>query len=186
MTRTRTRIGLALATAIAGGTGLLGLTACGLALDGNGASNSSTAGDAAAGSAEGQVLAAMGYSADLGVDDPSTAPSGQATEPGRRRAARVILNRRMLHGEATVQTRDGAKVVTAQRGTVTAVDGTTVTVKSGDGFTLTWTIGDPIHVWEHRQPADLGAVKTGTEVGVAGAREGDTVTARLIVIPEKS
>ena len=90
----------------------------------------------------------------------------------------------MLHGEVVVQTKDGDKTIDVQRGTVTAVTDTTVTVKSTDGFTSTWTFGDPLRVVQHGQKTDKSAVKTGEEIGIAGAKNGSTVTANLIVIPK--
>ena len=45
-----------------------------------------------------------------------------------------------------VQTDDATLTVVAQRGVVTAIDATSVTVKSTDGFTLTWIFGSPITV----------------------------------------
>jgi hypothetical protein len=60
-----------------------------------------------------------------------------------------------------------------------------VTVKSADGFTQTWTFGTPIRVVEHRTTVQPSAITVGTEIGLAGARQGSTVTARLIVVPRK-
>src|SRR5205823_1171109 len=101
---TRTRIGVAVATALLGGAGLLGLAACGPA--------GTTASVADGLSPEGQALAAMGYDrADLQAapaQDPGPAPSASADAQGkakpRKRAAlaRVMLHRNTLHGEATV------------------------------------------------------------------------------------
>ena len=84
-----------------------------------------------------------------------------------------------------MQTKDGVKTVDVQRGTVTAIDARTMTVKSTDGFTLTWTLGGDLKVFEHRTAVQPSAVKVGTEVGVAGVKDGTTTTARLIVIPKK-
>jgi hypothetical protein len=179
----RTRFGLAMATAVLGTAGVLSLAACGPA---DGLANLSP---------EGQVLAAMGYApADLQAEtttvpasDPSPgASAGARTGDGKHRAAaRVLLRKNLLHGEATVQTKEGTKVVDVQRGTVTAIDDKSVTVKSSDGFVQTWAIGTPIHVVQHRTAAQLSAVTVGAEVGIAGVKEGGTVTARLIVIPDK-
>jgi hypothetical protein len=94
-----------------------------------------------------------------------------------------MLRRNTLHGEVVVQTKDGVRTVDVQRGTVTAIDAKTVTVKSADGFTLTWTFGNPLHVVEHRTAVQPSAVKVGTEIGLAGVKDGGVTTARLIVIP---
>jgi hypothetical protein len=102
---------------------------------------------------------------------------------GRKAGAiRRLLRGNGLHGEVTVQGRKGVRTIAAQRGTVTAVTATAVTVKSADGFTATWTFGDKLRVRQDRRDAERSAVRAGVEVAVAGARDGDTRTARLIVL----
>jgi hypothetical protein len=97
-----------------------------------------------------------------------------------------ILRKGVLHGEATLTMKDGTvRVIAAQRGTVTAIDDKSVTVKSSDGFTQTWTFGSPLTVIEHRSTIAPSAIKVGTEVGVAGPENGTTLTARLVVVPGK-
>jgi hypothetical protein len=141
---------------------------------------------------EGQALAALGVNpADLAVA-PSTESStesstGSSTAPSTAPNAkhprlRMKLRKNVLHGEATVQTKDGVKTIAVQRGTVTAITGTSVTVKSTDGFTQTWTFGPNLSVIEHRATVQPSAVKAGAEIGVAGPHEGSTYTARLIVL----
>jgi hypothetical protein len=180
----RSRIGLLLATAAVGVVGALGLAACGPAEADTVTASLST---------EGQALAAMGFSpADLAAEpgqapaaDPT--PSASASADGKRhaRAARVFLRKHVLHGEATVETKDGVKTVDVQRGTITAFDGKTLTVKSKDGFTLTWTVDGQTHVVQHKTAVQPSALKVGGEVGVAGTKDGGTTTAKLVVIPEK-
>src|SRR5947208_1135091 len=103
----RTRIGVALATAVLGGAGVLGLAAC---------SPSDTAL-----STEGQVLAAMGYSTeDLQAEEqsltgdnparPSAGPSAKGGERRRHLAGKILMHKNVLHGEATVQTKEGVKI----------------------------------------------------------------------------
>ncbi|TYC00100.1 hypothetical protein FXF53_14380 [Micromonospora sp. WP24] len=157
---------------------------------------------AAAMGVEGQALTAMGFDPeeldvlDVAAPAPSTSASSAPGEKGEkprreraeerreRRKARVLLRRNTLHGEAVVQTRDGAKqTVAVQRGEVTAIDGDSMTVKSTDGFAMTWRFGPELRVLERRttiQPAD---VRVGTAVGVAGAKDGDAGVARLVVVP---
>lgn len=118
---------------------------------------------AAAMGVEGQALAAMGFDADdldvLTVAAPATPTPGaspSAKEKARekrgeewrkRRQARVLLRKNTLHGEAVVKTKDGGtQTVAVQRGEVTAIDGDSMTVKSTDGFTMTWTFGDDLRV----------------------------------------
>ncbi|MEU0547277.1 hypothetical protein [Micromonospora sp. NPDC005979] len=153
---------------------------------------------AAAMGVEGQALTAMGFdAADLDVQTvaaPATpAPSPTAAEKGKqkrgeelrkRHQARVLLRKNTLHGEAVVQTKEnGTQTVAVQRGAVTAVDGDSMTVKSTDGFTMTWTFGEDLRVVEKRSTVQPSEVKVGTTVGVAGTKEGDKGVARLVLIP---
>jgi hypothetical protein len=179
MVRTRITVVVGLAVAV------LGLAACGSKDD---------AAAASVGSPEAQVLAAMGFDmADLAVADQSLiqadpSPSASPAGPGRKkplRPGKVRIAKNVLHGEVVVETKDGIKTVAVQRGTVTAIDDKTVTVKSSDGFTQTWTFGTPIRVVEHRTTVQPSAIAVGTQIGLAGVKAGSTVTARLIVIPRK-
>jgi hypothetical protein len=112
-----------------------------------------------------------------------TAPAPSASaEPGRRHGIRKHLRKNTLHGEMTVQGKDGVRTIVVQRGTVTAADAESVSVRSADGFALTWTLGDELRVVQARNKVELSAVKVGAEVGVAGARTGDASTARLIAV----
>jgi len=172
---TRTRIALTLTTLSL--AGLLGLTACGVGAGPTGAPAVAAA-DLAD---EAYALTAVGMSTSL-EDDPAPAASDSATLGERRRAARKFLRKNTLHGEMTVQGKNGVKTVVVQRGTVTAVDATSVSVKSTDGFTQTWTLGDPLRVVQNRKAADAAAIKTGAEVGVAGKKDGDKTVARLVAI----
>ncbi|WFE37464.1 hypothetical protein [Micromonospora sp. WMMD998] len=179
----------------------LGLAGCGAAQSGVGAAGESAVEVAAAMGVDGQALAALGVDpADLDVDPVAApAPSGSATpEAGpkrkgdraqewrKRHRARVLLRKNRLHGEVVVQTKEnGTKTVAVQRGAVTAIDATSVTVKSTDGFTMTWTFDEKLRVVEHRATIRSTDVKVGTTVGVAGTKEGDKGKARLIVVPLK-
>jgi len=176
------------ALAAALGTALLGLTACGPAE----ASEDLTP--------EASALTALGYSTDdltlagkvTGDPSPDASASADASankadrKQARRNALRLrrALARNVEHGEVVVQTKQGDKTIDVQRGTVTAIDDKSVTVKSADGFTQTWVFGTPFHVIEHRSTIQASAVKVGTNVGVAGVKNGATVTANLLVIPK--
>ena len=133
---------------------------------------------------EASALTAVGFtSADLApAADPSPSASG-AAHP-RAGKLRRELGRHVEHGEVVVQTKKGDQTVDVQRGTVTAVTGSSVTVKSADGFTETWAFGSPLRVVKDRAAAQTSDVRTGVTVGVAGIKNGSTVTANLIVIPK--
>lgn len=162
---TRTRTVLTLTTL--GLAGLLALPGCG--------APAGPAADPAAGVAD-EAMALRAVGLETG---PSAAPSPAAPDG---KGVRRFLRKNTLHGETTVQGGDGVRTVVVQRGTVTAAGDTTVTVESADGFTLTWTLGDELRVVHDKKKADSTAVRTGAEVGVAGAKTGETNTARLIVV----
>ncbi|WP_446211880.1 hypothetical protein [Micromonospora sp. IBSANI012] len=196
------RQGFAVATTSLLAAVALGLTGCGPAQVADGTTQQAAVDVAAAMGVEGQALAAMGFDptelelvaapapSASGSAEPEAGPKGKrgerAEEWRKRRQARVLLRKNTLHGEAVVQTKDGGtKTVVVQRGEVTAVDGDSVTVKSTDGFTLTWTFGDKLQVIERRTTIQSSDVKVGTKIGVAGAKDGDATVARLIVVPFK-
>ncbi|WFE29069.1 hypothetical protein O7623_07765 [Solwaraspora sp. WMMD791] len=88
-----------------------------------------------------------------------------------------------LHGELTVQTDDGPRTVVGQRGTVDAVDGSTLTVESTDGFTLDWTCADECRVVDDGVEVELSQLDVDAEVRVVGVRDGDDVLARIVRRP---
>jgi hypothetical protein len=169
---------------VAGGVLAMGLVGCG---GGPVQQAGETAVEvAAAMSAEGQALAAMGL-------DPSPAATPSASPDQKdpldrknareRHRARVLLRKNTLHGEAVVQTKEGTKTVAVQRGEVTEIDDSSITVKSTDGYTATWSFASDLHVVRHSTTVQPEEIKAGTEVGVAGAKDGDKFVARLIVVP---
>jgi hypothetical protein len=172
MNRTTRLLGLLLAGAVA----LASVAGCGRLSDRETATELSW---------DAQALESIGYPA---LDLVAAEDSGVQNEtPGpRMRHPRLrYLFQHALHGEATVQTEEGLKTVVVQRGEVTEVTGSTVTVRSSDGFTLTWQLIDGTVVVVDRTRSEIGDVPVGTEVGVAGAREGDGVDARLVVVPRR-
>ncbi|WP_412736392.1 hypothetical protein [Krasilnikovia sp. MM14-A1259] len=176
---TRTRIALTLTTLSL--TGLLGLTAC------TAASNAPATAAAADVTDEAQALAQVGFETGL-TDDPApaaTTSTGPKDKQGKGKgigAARRFLRKNTLHGEVTVQSKNGMKTVVVQRGTVTSANADGVTVKSTDGFSQTWSFGAKLRLVQDRKAVPTSAIKNGVEVGIAGLKDGDTATARLIAI----
>ena len=168
---TRTRIALTLTTA--GLAGLLGLTGCGAA------PASAPAAAAAEVTDEAYALAAVGLETDPAPSPSATkGPKGEGRHPGVRK----YLRKNTVHGEITVQGKDGVRTIVVQRGTVTAVDARTVSVKSSDGFTRTWTFGDKLRVVQDKKKVEAAAIRNGAEIGVAGAEDGGQSVARLVAI----
>lgn len=129
------------------------------------------------------ALQAIGF--DTGLAAPTPAPSGSAAAKDhkqRRAAVRKYLRKNTLHGEIAVQGKDGVRTIVVQRGTVTAVTAGGVSVKSADGYALTWTYGEKLRVVQNRATVATSTIKSGAQIGVAGSRNGAATAARLIVI----
>jgi hypothetical protein len=169
---TRTRVALTLSTL--GLAGLLGLTGCGVA-----------AGQAAADvSDEAAALQTVGLDTTTATGpspSASAAPAAKA-KAGHVRAIRRYLRKNTLHGEVTVQGKDGPRTIVVQRGTITAVTSTSVSVKSSDGFAETWTLAPKVRLVQDKKKVTASALKTGESIGVAGTKDGSTDTARLAVL----
>ena len=193
--RGRTLLALSAVAVVA----VLGLAACG-----QGADRATAASDDANYTDLGwdaQALESIGFTPNdvslISAVDPATAAPTASPSAGAkakddrgaklrhlRQRIRFGFGRNLLHGEAVVKTEDGTKTVVVQRGTVTAITSTSVTVKSSDGFTLTWTFGNPFTVIKDRAKVDPGSVAVGSQVGVAGSKDGSATTARLMVVPK--
>jgi hypothetical protein len=151
------------------------IVALGLAVSGCGAQV--PAAEAADAAVEMVALQEVGFDAGDAGDTATEAPGV------RPRTVRKVLRKNTLHGEVVVRTRDGAeRTVVVQRGAVTAADDKGFTVKSSDGFELTWTYGDPVRVAQKREKVERSAVRAGVQVGVGGVRDGAAATARLIIV----
>jgi hypothetical protein len=130
---------------------------------------------------EAVALREVGLESGL-TEAPAPSASASADDGKRKNGARRHLRKNTLHGETTVQGKDGVRTIVVQRGAVTAVDGRTVSVKSADGYALTWTLGDKVRVRQDKKKVDVAALKVGAQVGLAGAKDGATTTARLVLI----
>jgi hypothetical protein len=89
-------------------------------------------------------------------------------------------DRDALHGEIVV-TREGGgtETVLFQRGEVTAVSPSAITVRSTDGVTTTFTVtGDTKVNWGRD---DINSVANGEQVVVSGPRSGDSQTAERVI-----
>jgi hypothetical protein len=81
-----------------------------------------------------------------------------------------------VHGQFVVPKPGGGyQTVDTQRGSVTAVSATSITVKSADGFTKTYQVVGSTNVDAKRD--GIGSVKTGHQVAVTATVSGGTATA---------
>lgn len=121
---------------------------------------------------------------------PTATPSPSAGMPGKARHGWIgfagpfgfgpglagVGRGGMLHGQFTVAKQGGGyETLDVQDGTVSAVSGTSLTVKSTDGYTATYTVTDSTLV--DAQAKGIGSVKKGDTVAVTATATGATPTA---------
>ncbi len=105
-----------------------------------------------------------------------THPAKAGTHPGHHKGQLG----RAVHGEFTVHTKTGDKTLDSQRGVVTAVNAGSVTVKSTDGFTATYTLTPTTKVHKGKQTATTTQITTNDRVRVLATKTGTTDTATHI------
>jgi len=86
-----------------------------------------------------------------------------------------------LHGEFTIKKPDGNgyQTVATQTGEVTAVSPSSITVKSEDGFSRTYSVDENTVVGSGRD--GIGSVKTGDTVHIAGIVDGGKASAAAVM-----
>ena len=124
-----------------------------------------------------------GPSATTSPSAPTTAPApdqgaGKKADKAAKKGKRD-LTRRALHGEVTLGGKK-AKVVDFQRGTVTAVSDSSITVVSKDDFSATFVVDAKTTVRQAKEKAAIGDVETGDKVRVVAVKSGSTLTATRI------
>jgi len=150
------------AAGIVGGGAIAGVTYAAVAAPATATPSASSAISAAA---DGAVAAAQ--------TSPGAQPSPNAAAPGRK-AGKGALGRRALlnrleHGEITVRTGSGDRTLDVQRGAVTAVSPTSITVKSQDGYTHSYAVNQTTRVRSGKARGSIGDVHSGDEVFVVGS-----------------
>ncbi|HVN13839.1 MAG TPA: hypothetical protein VMT69_17240 [Kineosporiaceae bacterium] len=87
----------------------------------------------------------------------------------------------VLHGEFVTGGGNGTTTtVVVQTGTVTAKSDSTITVKSTDGYPVTWTLTSDTTVRTGWSQGSVKDIATGDTVMVEGTRSGTTTTARFV------
>lgn len=110
-------------------------------------------------------------SSDLGsaVDNAmSAAAPGDPGQTGHMRMGmgrRAMLNR-IEHGELTLRTRNGDRTVDLQRGTVSAVSPTSISVTSADKFAGTYAVDSATKVRTRNGLVSISSVHVGDQVFV--------------------
>jgi hypothetical protein len=134
-------------------------------------------------SAGGAALAAQGA-----PPTPTQAPGANADKAkaragvlGRGGGWRHALGRRVLHGEVTVQTKDGVKTLVMAYGQVTVLSKDAITVKSSDGVETSFKLDGDTRFGFRNQPAPSAELKVGEDAFVAGEKSGASTTAKRVV-----
>jgi hypothetical protein len=125
------------------------------------------------------ALAGIGGGVAVASAGPPATPTAVATTATSPQHVRRWASR-VTHGEFTVRTRQGDRVVDVQRGRVTAVSATSVTVRSADGFTSSYAVSATSTIRDRKQRTGIGTVRTGDHVAVFATRSGGTATVRRL------
>jgi hypothetical protein len=150
----------------------------------------------------GGIGAGLAY-ADTPSDEPTSSPTTAATsspaetpaaEPSGRRAQngfrKPLVRRqlrfiaRSLHGEVTLAGEEH-RVIAFQRGAVTKVSRTSVTVKSNDGFVETYVLSDGTNVRENGDQAKLSDIDPSDRVLVVATKDDSTLNARRVIVRDE-
>lgn len=129
------------------------------------------------------TLAAIVAVPAVSAVEPTTPPPAGAGPlvPGRPGLERAGLLRGVVRADLTVVKRDGSTVlVHYERGEITALSETSITVEGRDGVSATFALTPDTRVREKRRPAALGDLEVGDRVMVFGTNDNGTYTAFLI------
>jgi hypothetical protein len=104
------------------------------------------------------ILVVIGSLPGVAMADPT--PSGQTSKQDMLAG--------VLHGEGIVQTKKGPVRVAMQNGTATAATDTSLTIRSADGYTKTWTLADNVRVYDHHKSVQPSTLQAGSTLVVGG------------------
>lgn len=93
-----------------------------------------------------------------------------------------ILIRRTLHGQITIETRNGTKTLAFERGAVRSVSGNSLVVRAADGTTWTWMLSSATRVIKAWQRVGVNTLAVGQRVVVLGEVSGGSDQARRVLI----
>jgi hypothetical protein len=120
------------------------------------------------------------YAASGSGTDSSTQQGPGGMGGGRGGPGGAGLMSEALHGEYVVSDDNGGYTTELlQNGEVTAVSDTSITAKSEDGYTRTYTIDSDTVVGNGS--TDLSSIETGDDVTIVATESGDTATVESLV-----
>jgi hypothetical protein len=123
-----------------------------------------------------------------GTADKANRARAGALGPGWGGGWRHALGRRVLHGEMTVQTREGVKTLVVARGEVSALSDDAITVKSSDGVETSFKLDGETRYGFRNEPAPSAELKVGDTAFVTGEKSGGGAVAKRVVsgeLPER-
>jgi hypothetical protein len=92
--------------------------------------------------------------------------------------------RHLVHAVVTIEGKDGdLYTIQLDRGTVTAVDGDSLTISEAGGSSVTVALNSDTKVREGRERSNLDAIDVGDEVFVQSRIDGSTLAKRIVIIP---
>jgi hypothetical protein len=128
------------------------------------------------------ALVASGGVAYAVSSTPTSTPASTSTtapaSPAKTKHHRQLLGR-VAHGEVTLNGNDH-KVVDVQRGDVQTVGATSISVKSDDGFTATYTVNSDTKIRKGGKQSAIGDVHTGDKVAVVATKANGAMTATRV------
>lgn len=98
------------------------------------------------------------------------------------REARLRLLHRSMHGQVTIDSKNGPETIAFERGTVQSVSGNSVAIKAADGVTWTWQVGSDTRVYRDWRKVGAGTLAGGQQVAVMGLVTGGTNQARGVLV----
>jgi hypothetical protein len=104
----------------------------------------------------------------------STTSAPSASAPAKAKHHKALLGR-VAHGEVTLDGKQH-RVVDVQRGQVQSISSTSISVKSDDGFTATYTVNGDTKVRKDGKAAAIGDVHNGDKVVIAATKANGTDT----------
>ena len=97
--------------------------------------------------------------------------------------AGLRLLRQVVHGELTVETRDGLVTIQLDRGTIQAIGASSITISEAGGSTVVVKTDDETRVWIGRERGTLDDLDVGDEVYVQSRVENNALAKRIVVRP---
>jgi hypothetical protein len=116
------------------------------------------------------------------MEAPTAKPGEKHDQRGERRGfVRRHVLARALHGEVTL---GGKKhqVIAFQRGAVSRVSRTSLTVNSNDGFVDTYVLNNDTKVRENGQKSKVADIDSSDRVLVVATKDDSTLNARRVIV----